>query len=65
MPAHDLDIYGQATISSLTVPTVTAGSFSVFTLDGRLIRSAATRREALRNLPRGIYVVNGEKVAVN
>ena len=65
MPAHDLDIYGQAIISSLTVPTVTAGSFSVFTLDGRLIRSAATRREALRNLPRGIYVVNGEKVAVN
>ena len=63
MPAYDLDIYGQAVISSVALPVVKVGAFRVYTLDGRLLRRAATQREALRNLPRGIYVVNGKKVA--
>ena len=65
MPAYDLDIYGQAVISSVALPVVKVGAFRVYTLDGRLLRRAATQREALRNLPRGIYVVNGKKVAVH
>lgn len=64
MPAYDLDIYGQAVISSVALPVVKVGAFRVYTLDGRLLRRAATQREALRNLSPGIYVVNGKKVAV-
>ena len=65
MPAYDLDIYGQAVISSVALPVVKVGAFRVYTLDGRQLRRAATQRDALRNLPCGIYVVNGKKVAVH
>lgn len=41
-----------------------ATSVSVHTVDGRLVRTAATAAEALRGLPRGIYVVGDHKVIV-
>lgn len=41
-----------------------AGNVSVYDLNGRLVRSTSTAAAALRNLPQGIYVVNGKKILV-
>lgn len=40
------------------------GPVSVFDLNGRLLRREANATQALQNLPRGIYVINGRKVLV-
>ena len=34
----------------------------IYSLDGRLVRKQTTLSEAYRSLPKGIYVVNGQKV---
>ena len=34
----------------------------IYSIDGCLIRKQTTLREALRSLPKGVYVVNGRKV---
>lgn len=39
---------------------VWSGSGDIYTLDGRLMRRNAT----LQGLPKGIYLMNGKKVAV-
>ncbi|MBQ8656065.1 MAG: chitobiase/beta-hexosaminidase C-terminal domain-containing protein [Prevotella sp.] len=38
------------------------GAVSVYTLDGRLLRTVTTPADALNGLPRGIYIVGGKKV---
>ena len=34
----------------------------IYSLDGRLVRKQTTLSEAYRSLPKGIYVINGQKV---
>ena len=41
-----------------------AGSVSVYTLSGQLVRRNMQRGKAVQGLPAGIYVVDGEKVIV-
>ena len=41
-----------------------AEAVDVYGVDGRLWRRAADRADALRGLPAGVYVVNGERVIV-
>ena len=36
--------------------------FSVYGMDGRLIRTAGSSHEALRGLPHGIYILNGKVI---
>jgi hypothetical protein len=36
----------------------------VYTIDGRLVRAQLTRSEATETLPNGIYIVDGEKIAI-
>lgn len=50
-------------ISSLKPETEGAPSV-VTTIDGRIVRHAATVEEALKNLPRGIYIINGKKILI-
>lgn len=40
------------------------GSADVYALDGRLVRHATSFADALKNLPRGSYVIGGRKVIV-
>ena len=46
------------------VTTQTDGEVKVFTLDGRLIRTAKNSEEALSGLPKGIYIINNKKFVI-
>ena len=43
------------------ITTETDGETKVYTLDGRLIRTAKNGQEALIGLPKGIYIINQEQ----
>jgi alpha-amylase len=43
------------------ITTQTDGEVKVFTLDGRLIRTAKNSEDALNGLPKGIYIINNKK----
>ena len=49
-------------IRNITVQT--DGETKVFTLDGRLIRTAKNSEEALSGLPKGIYIINNKKFVI-
>ena len=36
----------------------------IYSIDGRLIRKNTTLNDALRTLPKGIYVINGSKFVI-
>ena len=36
----------------------------IYSIDGRLIRKNTTLNDALRTLPKGIYVINGRKFVI-
>jgi len=60
-----VSLYGQAFTEGVNQITATpSGSYLVYSLSGTLIRKASTAREALENLPAGIYIANGQKVLV-
>ena len=40
------------------------GETKVYTLDGRLIRTAKNSEEALSGLPKGIYIINNKKFVI-
>ncbi|MBR1518413.1 MAG: hypothetical protein IJ624_02790 [Prevotella sp.] len=42
----------------------TNGQVDVYTVDGRHVRSSVSRQDATDGLGRGLYLVDGEKVAV-
>lgn len=44
-----------------SITTETDGETKVYTLDGRLIRTAKNGQEALSGLPKGIYIINQRK----
>ena len=43
------------------IKTQTDGLIKVYSLDGRLLRTAKDSSEALSGLPKGIYIINGKK----
>ena len=49
-------------IRNITVQT--DGEVKVFTLDGRLIRTAKSSEDALNGLPKGIYIINNKKFVI-
>ena len=45
-----------------SIETGTAGNpVKVYSLDGRLLRTVKTAREAISGLPKGVYIINGKK----
>ena len=47
-----------------SITTETDGETKVYTLDGRLIRTAKNGQEALISLPKGIYIINNKKFVI-
>ncbi|MBO5133984.1 MAG: hypothetical protein J6C15_02415, partial [Bacteroidaceae bacterium] len=47
---------------SLTV--VPAVSLAIYSIDGRWVGNASTWSEALKKLPRGMYIVGGKKILI-
>lgn len=47
-----------------SITTETDGETKVYTLDGRLIRTAKNSEEALSGLPKGIYIINNKKFVI-
>ena len=57
----------KATVTATAIRNVRMqadGEIKVFTLDGRLIRTAKNSEEALSGLPKGIYIINNKKFVV-
>jgi alpha-amylase len=57
----------KATVTATAIRNITAqtdGETKVFTLDGRLIRTAKNSEEALSGLPKGIYIINNKKFVI-
>ncbi len=50
--------------SHVTAATVEAATVDVYSVSGILVRSKVAAGEALEGLPKGVYIVNGEKKAV-
>lgn len=51
-------------IKELTAPNSEPTTLKVYTLDGRLLRTAKNGSDALNGLSKGVYIVNGKKVIV-
>ena len=54
----------QGIVTTTAIHSITAqtdGETKVYTLDGRLIRTAKNSQEALSGLPKGIYIINQRK----
>jgi alpha-amylase len=51
-------------IKELTAPNSEPTTLKVYTLDGRLLRTAKNGSDALNGLNKGVYIVNGKKVIV-
>ena len=49
-------------IKSAKIPT--QGDIKVYTLDGRLVRSAKNGSEALNGLDKGVYIINNKKIVI-
>lgn len=57
----------KATVTATAIRNITAqtdGETKVYTLDGRLIRTAPSIQEALNGLPKGIYIINNKKFVI-
>ena len=57
----------QSGIDSVAAADESAGDNIIYGVDGRIVRvcvSAEEVQDALRDLSRGLYIVNGRKVAV-
>lgn len=60
-----VQLFAQATATDIEfVEKQANGSVTVFDVNGRYVRTASSVKEALRHLPAGIYVVNGQKMLV-
>ena len=64
--------FGKEGLKATVTPTTairnitaqTDGETKVYTLDGRLIRTASSIQEALNGLPKGIYIINNKKFVI-
>ena len=57
----------KATVTATAIRNIivqTDGEVKVYTLDGRLIRTAKNSEEALSGLPKGIYIINNKKFVI-
>ena len=57
----------KATVTATAIRNITTqtdGETKVYTLDGRLIRTAPNSQEALNGLPKGIYIINNKKFVI-
>ena len=57
----------KATVTATAIRNITTqtdGETKVYTLDGRLIRTASSIQEALNGLPKGIYIINNKKFVI-
>lgn len=57
----------QGVVSATAIKTAkiaTEGDIKVYTLDGRLVRSAKNGSEALDGLSKGVYIINNKKVII-
>ena len=70
--AKDLKIKHISDLSEMGIPTANiktiaakGGKIDVYDLKGNLVKKQVRAADALKNLPRGVYVVDGEKVVNN
>jgi len=62
---NDEGLQGIVTPTAIrNITTQTDGETKVYTLDGRLIRTAPNSQEALNGLPKGIYIINNKKFVI-
>lgn len=53
-------------VDGISAPEANIGgaAAAVYTIDGRCVRVAASEKEAVEGLPKGIYIINNRKIAV-
>lgn len=60
MPDHDVNIYGSTTLTGIApLLSTTLKGKAIYDLSGRKVRNNVT---SLKGLPRGIYLIGGEKI---
>lgn len=60
-----VELYAQATATDIQfVEQQANGNVMVYDVNGRFVRTATTIADALKHLPKGIYVVNGKKMLI-
>ena len=60
-----VELYAQATATDIQfVEQQANGNIMVYDVNGRFVRIATTIADALKHLPKGIYVVNGKKMLI-
>lgn len=60
-----ISIFAKMTSSGITaIENDSNGIITVYNLNGRLLRRDSNIHDALHNLPRGIYIVNGQKILI-
>ena len=63
MPAHDVTVEGTFEVNGIETAT-TDRLVDVYSLQGICVRTQIPMEELEQELPRGIYIVNGEKVVI-
>lgn len=58
-------LYRKASVDAIaTLPQTEPTEVTVFTIDGRPVRTGSSLKEALRGLPAGLYIANGQKIFI-
>ncbi len=63
MPAHDVEVTGSFTVDDIE-KIVVEHPVDVYDLSGNKVKSQVAPEDALRDLPSGLYIVNGKKILV-
>ena len=66
MPAHDLEIHGTTSVSSVLTSVFKDEDalLTVYNINGVLLLRDVTIREASERLSKGIYIINGKKIRI-
>ena len=59
-----VSLYKETVADAIEYPMVVNGTVDVYTIGGRLLRDDVMKSEAVKGLPRGIYIVGGVRVLV-
>ena len=64
MPANDIEITG--TFVSSGIANITMDTYvNVYSIEGRIVKSHIMFGQVSRDLPTGLYIINGKKVVIN
>ena len=57
-------LFKETVADAIEYPVVVNGTVNVYSIGGRLLRNDVNKRDAVKGLPRGIYIIGGAKVLV-